>query len=280
MSAIPSAGVGQDRGAWAPPASPWPPLGGALTASFLVHALLAIAIASIVTRPIGTRAQASGQIPIVALLVGAPAAVDAPPAAEPRAPALAAPVRSPRKAPPPPSPPAAATPAPFPAPWSALPLSVPPPPSLFSRPMVSEGVELVETRSLALLGETAERRIRARFDVEAKDPVKLKPPDTIGYPVDAFEAGIEGTVLGWIGVDENGEVVDKDVLDGPPELMEWVRERLDRLVEAPARVGQKGVPGWVAFEIRFTRTDAAHAAARAYGATPPDPAEAGAVRAP
>ena len=242
----------------------WQPLGSALTASLLIHALLVVALASIVVRPVGTRAQAAGQIPIVALLVGAPS-VEAP--APPAAAVVPRPAaRTPR---PVALPPVASTPpSAVPAPWSALPVSIAPPPSLFSRPMVSEGVELVELRdNLALLGEAAERRIRARFDVEAKDPVKLKPAETIGYPIDALAKGVEGTVLVWLGVNEEGEVVDKDVLDGPPELMEWVLERVDRLVESPARVGQKGVPGWVALEVRFTRADAEQAMARDAAAT-------------
>ena len=234
-------------------------MGGALTASFLVHVLIVAALASIITRPVGTRAEAAGRIPIVAHLISIPRE-DAEPPAE--TPLIAAATPFARPIPVVPRPPVIAPARPV-APWSALPVAIEPPRSLFSRPMVSEGVELVETRNVAVLGERVERLIEAGYSVEPKDPVQLKPAETMGYPIDALAAGIEGTVLVWFGVDADGYVIDKKVLDGHPDLMAWVYERVDRLVEMPAHDGRKAVPGWVALEIRFTRGAVDDAAARA-----------------
>lgn len=247
---------------WRAGAEGWQAIGGALTASFAIHALVALALAAIVARPVATRADAAGRVPIVALLIGAPRAD----LEEAAAPAVAAsrPARpTPNALPAPPSPRRA---GPSVAPWSATPIAVDPPPSLFSRPMTREGVDLVEMRNLAALGEHIERRILRGYESEPKDPVRLKPPETIGYPLDALAAGVEGTVLVWFGVDEEGKVIEKEALDGPPELMEWVLERVDRLVDGPARNGITPVRGWVALEVRFTRALADEAVARAAGA--------------
>ena len=239
----------------------WRALGSAFTASFVLHALAAMAVAAIVARPVTTRSGDAGQVPIVALLVGVPRAD----AADVPAPAVSAIVPSrtaPRATPPPPARP----PAPSVAPWSATPVEVELPASLLSRPMTSEGVDLVEMRNLGALGEKIERRILQGYESEPKDPVRLKPPETIGYPLDALAAGVEGTVLVWFGVDEEGKVIEKEALDGPPELMAWVLERVDRLVDTPARIGIEPVRAWVALEVHFTRAVADEAVARSVAA--------------
>ena len=248
------------RLAWRPEGPAWPSMGGALTASFLVHVLIVAALASIITRPVGTRAEAAGRIPIVAQLISVPREESDPPTEAPPVPEA---LSVPRPVPVTPSPPPSSAAARSVVPWAAVPVAIEPPRSLYSRPMVSEGVELLETRSVALLGERVERLILAGYAVEPTNPVRLKPAETIGYPIDALAAGIEGTVLVWFGVDADGYVVDKEVLDGPPELMAWVHERIERLVEMPAYDGQKAVPGWVALEIRFSRGAVDDAAARA-----------------
>jgi len=69
-------------------------------------------------------------------------------------------------------------------------------------------------------------------------------------------------VLVWFGVAEDGSIVDKEALDGPPELIEWVLERIDRLVERPALVADRPVRGWVALEIHFSRVTAQEARER------------------
>ena len=79
----------------------------------------------------------------------------------------------------------------------------------------------------------------------------------------ALGAGVEGSVLVWFGVAPDGSIIDKEALDGPPELMEWVLERVDRLVERPALVADRPVRGWVALEIHFSRASAEEARARA-----------------
>ena len=122
------------------------------------------------------------------------------------------------------------------------------------RPRLDAGVEIIEMRNLALLGEGIERRIQRGFDVEADLPMTLKSGSELGYPIDALDAGIEGRVLVWFAVDEAGKVVDREGLDGPQELRDWVLERLDQLIDKPARSKHdEGVRAWTALEVTFTR---------------------------
>ena len=258
---------------WQPGAEGWQAIGGALTASFAIHVLVVVALAAIVARPVATRADAAGRIPIVALLISEPRADREEAAAPAIAPSKVA-HATPQAVPAPPSPRRA---GPSVVPWSATPIAVDPPASLLTRPMTSEGVHLVETRNLAALGESIERRILRGYESEPQDPVRLKPPETIGYPLHVLAAGVEGTVLVWFGVDEEGKVIEKEALDGPPELMEWVLERVDRLVEGPARIGITPVRAWVAMEVHFTRALADEAATRSAAA---QAAEAAAGAAP
>ena len=66
----------------------------------------------------------------------------------------------------------------------------------------------------------------------------------------------------WFGVDEEGKVVDREALDGPPELVQWVLPRLDRLIEEPAHdANGTSQRGWVALEIDFSRGAAEEARA-------------------
>ena len=82
----------------------------------------------------------------------------------------------------------------------------------------------------------------------------LKSGSELGYPIDALDAGIEGRVLVWFAVDEAGKVVDREGLDGPQELRDWVLERLDQLIDKPARSKHdEGVRAWTALEVTFTR---------------------------
>mgnify|MGYP000991020713 CR=1 FL=1 len=89
----------------------------------------------------------------------------------------------------------------------------------------------------------------------------LKSPDALGYPIDVLSRGIEGRVLVWFGVDEEGKVVDRESLDGPPELVDWVLPRLDRIVDKPAHDDLVPRRGWVAMEIVFSREAALEARA-------------------
>ncbi|MBK6396476.1 MAG: hypothetical protein IPF73_18790 [Betaproteobacteria bacterium] len=129
--------------------------------------------------------------------------------------------------------------------------------------MTSEGVEWFETTNLAALGGDLEAKILRDYPVRPDAPVLLKPAASLGYPLDAFDAGVEGRVLVWFGVAADGSIVDKEALDGPPELMEWVLERVDRLVERPALVADRPVRGWVALEVHFSRASVEEARARA-----------------
>lgn len=133
------------------------------------------------------------------------------------------------------------------------------PASFFESPMLAEGVAFFESRNRAMLDERIDRRITAEYPIEPRFPVVLKSPEALGYPLDVLAKGIEGRVLLWFGVDEEGKVIDREALDGPPELVEWVLPRLDRIVDKPARDELKPVRGWVALEIDFSR-EAAEAA--------------------
>jgi hypothetical protein len=130
---------------------------------------------------------------------------------------------------------------------------------MFGTPMVSEGVAFTETRNIVQLGVDIERRVMAEYLDEPEYPVVLHPPETLGYPLDALEAGIEGRVLVWFAVDEEGKVVAREALDGPFELLEWTLQRVDRLVVGPARNKDRPMRAWVALEIVFSR-DTAEAA--------------------
>ena len=235
----------------AQPAVAWPPVGSAFVASTVLHALAIVAVGAILARAPAPVAPPSVALPIQTLIVEAK-----PPAPPPPVPIRTAQAPSPT---PEVRPPAPATPAPEATPWAAMPKSDLPPPSFFEPPMISEGVAYFENRSLAMLGEQIERRIIADYPANPPFPVTLKPPEVLGYPLDVLARGIEGRVLVWFGVDEEGKVVDRDALDGPPELVAWVLPRLDRIVDKAARDELKPVRGWVALEIDFSR-DAAEVA--------------------
>jgi len=215
------------------PAVAWPPVGSAFVASTVLHALAIVAVGAILARAPAPVAPPSVALPIQTLIVEAK-----PPARPPPVP-----IRTAQ--------------APSPAPEVRPP--APPPPSFFEPPMISEGVAYFENRNLAMLGEQIERRIIADYPANPPFPVTLKPPEVLGYPLDVLARGIEGRVLVWFGVDEEGKVVDRESLDGPPELIEWVLPRLDRLIDKPAHDDLKPMKGWVALEIDFSR-DAAEAA--------------------
>ena len=204
-------------------AAGWRSVGGAFAASAAIHAL-AIAF-------------------LAALMVREPA--------EPVT-VRAAPEPAPARAPVPKA-------VPVQAPWSAEPFDRSPPPWMFSRPMISEGVVFAESRNIAVLGESIERRITESYAIEPQFPVELKPAEELGYPLDLLESGVEGRVFVWFGVDEEGKVVDREALDGPQALVDWVLERLDRIVDKPAHNGETPARGWVALEIEFSR-DAARTA--------------------
>jgi len=238
----------------ATPAATWRPVGGALAASAALHALGLAALAAILLRPEGLPGPALTALPLTAVLVatpvpaesGAVAIAAAAPAPGPREPAARIPTA-----------PVSATRAPQPwtlvpvdssLPWSALGSA------LSARPRLDAGVEIAEMRNVALLGEDIERRIQRGFDVVADLPMTLKAGSEIGYPIDALNAGIEGRVLVWFAVDEAGKVVEREGLDGPQELRDWVLERLDQLIDKPARSKHdEGVRAWAALEVTFTR---------------------------
>ena len=252
--------VAADRAA---AASPWQPLGGAFAASFVLHGLALISLASLFVHPAGIVGGSISSPPLFAVLAVGPreAAPEATPPAAPHPVPIRPMTRTVRSDVPVPTvavpPPTAAASA---APWARLPVAVDPPAGLFGTPMVSEGVEFFETRNIVQLGVDVERRILAEFP--GKEPeyaVVLHPPETLGYPLDALMAGVEGRVLVWFGVDEEGKVVAREALDGPAELVDWTLARVDRLVAGPARNKDGPVRAWVALEITFSR-DAAEAA--------------------
>jgi hypothetical protein len=234
-----------------PPTDPgedagWRPVGGAFVASAAVHAIAIATFAAILVREPAAATFRAEPTPLRALLVSPVRAQSEPltvraagEPAPPRAPAVKA--------------------VPVQAPWSGQPFDRTPPAWLYSRPMITEGVVMLETRNVAILGERIERMILEGYPGEPQYPVALKPVEALGYPLDVLESGVEGKVLVWFGVDEEGKVADREALDGPPELSAWVLERLDRLVDKPARNGDDPVRGWVALVVEFSR-DAAQAA--------------------
>jgi hypothetical protein len=224
----------------------WRPVGGAFVASAAVHAIAIATFAAILVREPAAATFRVEPMPLQALLVS-------PVRSQPEPVTVRA-----AKAPAPPRVPAVRA-VPVQTPWSGQPFDREPPAWLYSRPMITEGVVMVETRNVAVLGERIERVIVERYPREPQFPVVLKPAETLGYPLDVLEAGVEGKVFVWFGVDEEGKVVDREALDGPPELSAWVLERLDRLVDRPAHDGDDPVRGWVALEVEFSR-DAAQAA--------------------
>ncbi len=250
--------AGAFRSAVSPAVPGWQPIGGAFVASIVVHALmLASLVALLVRHDAATTRAAADSLVLTAILMGGPSAVqaranDADAQVPATAPAKPLQVPAPR--------PDRQTSA---APWSAIPVDVALPPTLFGQAMTSEGVEWFETTNLAALGGDIEAKILRDYPVRPDAPVLLKPAASIGYPLDALGAGVEGSVLVWFGVAADGSIIDKEALDGPPELMEWVLERVDRLVERPALVADRPVRGWVALEVHFSRASAEEARARA-----------------
>jgi hypothetical protein len=221
----------------------WQPVGGAFAASAALHVLvIGVLAASFVREPAAATIRAERQ-PLQAVLVSPPR--DQPDPVTVRA----APKPEPARA-------TVPTAIPVQAPWSAEPFDPSPPPWLYSRPMISEGVVFNETRNITILDERIERMIRASYGDEPEIPVALKPAEELGYPLDVLEAGVEGRVLVWFGVDEEGKVVDREAIDGPPELAAWVLARLDRIVDKPARNGETPARGWVALEVEFSRNAA------------------------
>ena len=251
--------TGTSAGAASRAAAGWQPVGGALAASIVIHALAIASLAAMLVRPDAAPAAASESVMLTAVLTAGPSAesqrVNEPDARFSSVDAAVAVSTRSR-----PSAPLAGAAS---APWSAMPVDVDPPRSLFGRSVQSEGVEWFESRNLARLGGDLEAKILRDFPVEPDEPVLLKATETIGYPIDALAAGVEGAVLVWFGVGEDGSVVDKEVLDGPPELASWVLERVDRLVDRPALVARRPVRGWVALEIHFSRVSAEVARERA-----------------
>jgi hypothetical protein len=224
----------------------WQPVGGAFVASAAVHAFAIALIATMLVHAPAAATIRAERPPLQAVLVSPPRNVPEPVTVR------AAPRPAPARAP-------VATAIPVQAPWTAEPFDPSPPQWLHSRPMISEGVVMFEMRNVSMLGETIERMIQANYAGEPQFPVLLKPVEELGYPLDVLEAGVEGRVLVWFGVDEEGKVVDREALDGPPELAAWVIARLDRLVDKPARNGDTPVRAWVALDIEFSR-DAARTA--------------------
>jgi len=259
LSLVPARGDDDGMSDWDMPSYPepalrddagWQPVGGAFAASAAVHAIaIAVFTAILVREPAAATIRAE-PVPLRAILVAAATSEPEPVRvrqAQAPAPGAAPVIPPPQKV------------AQAPAPWSDEPFDRTPPAWLYSRPMISEGVVMLETRNVAVLGETIERQIQDGYPGEPEFPVALKPAETLGYPLDLLESGVEGRVFVWFGVDAEGAVVDREPLDGPPELVAWVLERLDRLIEKPARNGDKPTRGWVALEIEFSR-DAAQTA--------------------
>jgi len=112
-------------------------------------------------------------------------------------------------------------------------------------------VEMAELRGSAPLGGEFDRRMAEEFAADPDQLVQLKPGASFGYPEEALAAGDEGHVLLWVVVGPNGDVEEKEALDGAPPFAEHVLARIDGMIAAPAMVGGRAIRHWLALDIVF-----------------------------
>ncbi|MEJ2311993.1 MAG: energy transducer TonB [Gemmatimonadales bacterium] len=152
-------------------------------------------------------------------------------------------------------------------------VQIPPPPEQISRPAtpkvaaadITEDVTIAPTTFESnpvenlppppKTGSPADRPSFIPYDV----PPKLKNPGDIQkllqrlYPSQLREAGIEGTVVLWIYIDENGQVQKTQVqkTSGYDAMDKAAMGTADKMEFSPAKNRDKKTPVWVAQAITF-----------------------------
>ena len=108
----------------------------------------------------------------------------------------------------------------------------------------------------------AQNSISEKFDqlsLQAQEPVPLNYPEicqSISYPEQAIEGGIEGIVQVIVHVDEQGRYAGHEVVgNSHPMLTSAVLPRLNCLSFVPAFEKGKAVGGWKAIAFRFQLLD-------------------------
>ena len=89
--------------------------------------------------------------------------------------------------------------------------------------------------------------------VSYDDPPKPKTPIRPKYPKEAKEAGIEGTVIVQVFVDEKGKVTETKILKGIPNsgLDEAAIEAIRKTRFKPAKARGKSVGVWISIPVNF-----------------------------
>ena len=152
-------------------------------------------------------------------------------------------------------------------------VKIPPPPEQISRPATPKvsAADILEDVTIApttfesnpvenlppppKTGSPADRPSFIPYDV----PPKLKNPGDIQrllqrlYPSQLREAGIEGTVVLWIYIDENGAVMKTQVQksSGYDAMDKAAMGTADKMKFSPAKNRDKKTPVWVAQAITF-----------------------------
>lgn len=93
---------------------------------------------------------------------------------------------------------------------------------------------------------------RTKF-VPYDDPPKPLTPIRPKYPKEAKEAGIEGTVIVQVFVDEKGSVKEMSIMKGIPNsgLDEAAMEAIKKTGFKPAKAREKSVGVWISIPINF-----------------------------
>ena len=93
-----------------------------------------------------------------------------------------------------------------------------------------------------------------------KPPLKFIPYDSPPiprsrlnpkYPKAAIEAGIAGTVVVQVFVNEKGRVTEMQILKGIPGLNDAAMEAIKKTRFKPAKRGRKAVGAWISIPINF-----------------------------
>ena len=122
-------------------------------------------------------------------------------------------------------------------------------------PAASEPIPITSSSALPATGNPTQRPTFIPYDV----PPKLENPGEIrrllerGYPAQLRDAGIEGTVILWIFVDEQGSVQKTEVKEssGYEVMDEAALSTAEKMRFAPAMNRDKATPVWLAQPITF-----------------------------
>ena len=90
----------------------------------------------------------------------------------------------------------------------------------------------------------------AQLESRNSEPVLIEKHAPV-YPEEAFSAGLEGTVILQLEIDETGFVVDVVVLGGPPELSSAAVEAARKWKFKPGRVDGNPVAMRIVTPIHF-----------------------------